>query len=85
MNTLHVKKGDVIRVLTGKDKGKTGKVIKTLPKDNQVIVEGINVYKKHVRPRTQQEKGQTVMVPRPMSVANVGPVDRASKRKLSRA
>ncbi|MCL5011902.1 MAG: 50S ribosomal protein L24 [Patescibacteria group bacterium] len=81
MNTLHIKKGDTVRVRTGRDKGKTGKVIKALPKENQVIVEGINVYKKHVRPRTQQEKGQTVMVPRPISVANVGSVERNSKRK----
>ncbi|MFA7201914.1 MAG: 50S ribosomal protein L24 [Candidatus Paceibacterota bacterium] len=71
MNSLHVKKGEVVRILTGKDKGKTGKIIKCLPTQNKVIVEGINVYKKHVRPRTQQEKGQTVLVPRPLHVSNV--------------
>ncbi len=71
MNSLHVKKGELVRILTGKDKGKTGKIIKCLPTQSKVIVEGINVYKKHVRPRTQQEKGQTVLVPRPLHVSNV--------------
>jgi large subunit ribosomal protein L24 len=75
MNTLHIKKGDTVRVITGKDKNKTGKVIKCLPSLNRVIVEGINIYKKHVRPRTQQEKGQTVMVPRPIHASNVARIE----------
>lgn len=78
---MHVKKGDTVRVITGKDKGKTGKVIKCLPSLNRVIVEGINVYKKHVRPRTQQEKGQTVMVPRSIHASNVVVVERGSYSK----
>ena len=78
---LHVKKGDTIRVITGKDKGKTGKVIKCLIEDNKVIVEGINVYKKHVRPRNAQEKGQTVLVPRPLHVSNVALVEASTFKK----
>jgi len=81
MNTLHVKKGDTIRVITGKDKGKTGKVIKCLVKDGKVIVEGINIYKKHVRPKNAQEKGQTVLVPRPLQVSNVALVEAATFKK----
>lgn len=80
MNSLHVKKGEMVRILTGKDKGKTGKIIKCLPDQEKVIVEGVNVYKKHVRPRTQQEKGQTVLVPRPLHVSNVAS-EEAPKKK----
>jgi large subunit ribosomal protein L24 len=81
MNNLRIKKGDTIRVITGKDKGKTGKIIKVSPRDNKVIVEGINVYKKHVRPRTQQEKGQTVLVPRPIHASNVENIEKKNSSK----
>ena len=55
-----IKKGDAVAILTGKDKGKTGKVLHIYKKTDRVLVEGINVYKKHVRPKTQQEKGQVI-------------------------
>lgn len=71
MNTLHVKKGDTVKVITGKDKGKTGKVLKALPSQNKVLVEGVQMYTKHVRPRKQGEKGQAVVIPRPIHVSNV--------------
>ena len=54
---LHVKSGDTVLVLTGKDKNKTGKVISASPKDNTVIVEGVNIITKHRKPRSQQDKG----------------------------
>ena len=60
MNKLHVRKDDTIVVLSGKDKGKQGKVLETSPKENKVIVEGINMVTKHVKPRHQGEAGGIV-------------------------
>lgn len=53
MEKLHVKEGDTVVVLSGKDRGKKGKVLETSPKEHKVIVEGINVATKHVKPRKQ--------------------------------
>lgn len=71
---MKIKKGDNVKVLTGKDRGKTGKVITVDPGNERVTVEGLNLYKKHVRPRRQGEKGQLISVPRPLHVSNVLPV-----------
>ena len=68
---MHVKKGDTVKILTGDDKGKTAKVIRALPRENKVVVEGVNVIKRHERPRRQGVKGQIVERPMPMSVSNV--------------
>ena len=57
MNNIHVKTGDTVVVLSGKDKGKQGKVLEVSPKENKVIVEGINVVSKHVKPRRAGETG----------------------------
>ena len=57
MNTLHVKSGDTVVVLSGKDKGKQGKVLIADPKGGKVIVEGVNVATKHQKPRKQGEEG----------------------------
>lgn len=68
---MKVKKGDNVLILAGKDKGKTGKIMKSLPKEMRVLVEGINLRKKHVRPKREGEKGQIVEVAVPMDVSNV--------------
>lgn len=60
MNNLHVKTGDTVVVISGKSKGKKGKVLVTSPKEKKVIVEGINVVTKHVKPRTQMQGGSIV-------------------------
>ena len=60
MNNLHVKTGDNVMVISGKDKGKTGKVLQTSPKEGKVIVEGLNMVTKHVKPRRQGEQGGIV-------------------------
>ena len=57
MNNLHVKTGDNVMIISGKDKGKTGKVLQTSPKEGKVIVEGLNMVTKHVKPRRQGEQG----------------------------
>ena len=57
MNKMSIKKGDTVVVLSGKDKGKQGKVLAAMPADRKVIVEGINVVSRHTRPRKQGEEG----------------------------
>ena len=59
-NKVHVKTGDTVVVLSGKDKGKKGKVLQVSPKEGKVIVEGLNVATKHVKPRRQGEQGGIV-------------------------
>ena len=60
MNKMHIKKGDTVVVLSGKDKGKKGKVLSVLPKQNKAIVEGVALATKHTRPRRQGETGGIV-------------------------
>jgi len=57
---MHVKKGDSVIVLTGKDKGKTGKILKAFPRENQVLVEGINIKKVHERAKKSGAKGSII-------------------------
>ena len=68
---MKVKKGDLVLITAGKDKGRTGKIVKALPKDLKVLVEGINLKKKHVRPRREGEKGQVVEIPAALNVSNI--------------
>jgi large subunit ribosomal protein L24 len=68
---MKIKKGDNILITAGKDKGRTGKVIRALPKDLKVLVEGINLKKKHVRPKRQGEKGQVIEVPAVLDISNI--------------
>ena len=60
MNKLHVRKDDMVVILSGKDKGKKGKVLETSPKEQKLIVEGVNMVTKHVKPRRQGEAGGIV-------------------------
>ena len=68
---MKIKKGDKVIVISGKDKGKTGKVAKAIPTESKVVIEGINVLKKHRKARKSGEKGQIVEVSMPMHVSNV--------------
>ena len=58
-------------MLAGKDRDKTGKVLRVFPQERKVIVEGLNIVKKHSRPRKEGEKGQRVEIPRKITVSNV--------------
>ena len=71
MKKLHVKTGDTVIVSSGDDKGKTGKVLEVSPKEGKVIVEGINIVKKHVRPRPPKENGGIVEVEAAMYASKV--------------
>ncbi len=75
---MKIKKGDTILVITGKDRGKKGKVLRALPKENKISVDGVNLLKKHVSPQKQKQEqqrvkktGQIVEFPAPISVSNV--------------
>jgi large subunit ribosomal protein L24 len=68
---MKIIKGDSVLITAGKDKGRTGKIIKALPKEQKVLVEGINLKKKHVRPKKEGEKGQVVEIPATLDVSNV--------------
>ena len=68
---MDIKKGDIVKVLTGKNRGKTGKVLNADQKTARVSVEGVNLYKKHVRPKRQGEKGEVVELLRPVNISNV--------------
>ncbi|MBP6866309.1 MAG: 50S ribosomal protein L24 [Candidatus Pacebacteria bacterium] len=72
---MKFKKGDNVIVTTGKDKGKKGTIIRTLPDKNKVVVEGLNLTKKHQRPRKSGEKGSTITLAMPINVSNVMAVD----------
>ncbi len=68
---MHIKKGDTVVILTGKDKGKSGKVTLSIPKENKVIIDGLNVLKRHQRPRKQGQKGQVIEKSMPIHASNV--------------
>lgn len=68
---MKIKKGDTVLIIKGKDKGKTGKVIKALPKENRIIVEGLNLVKKHLKPKRAGEKGKIIEKPAPLHVSKV--------------
>ena len=68
---MKLKKGDNVKVLSGKDRGKTGKVLAVFYDDAKILVEGVNLFKKHRRPKKQGEKGEVVTVPRPLHMGKV--------------
>ncbi|WP_161878070.1 50S ribosomal protein L24 [Alkalibacterium sp. MB6] len=72
---MFVKSGDKVRVMTGKDRGKEGTVVTAMPKQNKVIVEGINMIKKHTRPTGMGQEGGIVEKEAPIHVSNVQLVD----------
>lgn len=74
-NKLHVKKEDTVIVISGKDKGKKGRVIAAYPRQNRVLVEGVNMIKKHARPSHQNPQGGILNQEAPIHVSNVMLVD----------
>lgn len=74
MPKLKIKKGDQVIVLSGEDKGKTGEVVKSMPKDSKVVVQGINLVKRHTKP-SQTTPGGIVTKEAPIDISNVSIVD----------
>ena len=72
---MKIKKGDNVKIITGKDKGKSGKIVRVLVKENKVIVDGLNMMKKHQRPRKSGEKGSMMNMAMPINASNVKKAD----------
>ena len=70
--TMKIKKGDTVQILAGKDRTRRGKVIRVLPDAGKIVIEGLNLRKKHTRPRRQGEKGRIIDFPAPLPVSRVG-------------
>ena len=68
---MKIKKGDKVKILVGKDRGKTGKVLQIFADKNRASVEGLNLAIKHIRPRREGEKGQRIEFPSPMDLSNL--------------
>ena len=68
---MKIKKGDKVKVISGKDRGKSGKVLKVAEKLKKVSVAGINLRIKHMRPKKEGEKGQRIQFPAPMDISNI--------------
>jgi len=68
---MKIKKGDTVLIILGKDRGRKSKVLRAFPKELKILVEGINLKKKHVRPKREGEKGQIVQIPAPIQISNV--------------
>ena len=77
---MNFKVGDEVVVITGSDKGKTGKIIKTLKAENKVVVEGVHVVKKHEKP-TAMSTGGIIEVEAPISASNVMIIDPKTKKR----
>lgn len=71
MTKLQIKTGDQVVIIAGKNKGKSGKVLQTFPKLNRVVVEGVQMTKRHLRSRRTDDKGQIVEFPMPVHASNV--------------
>lgn len=67
---MKLKKGDQVKIISGKERGKSGSVLRVFPAESRITVEGINLYKKRTRPKQQGQKGETVMVARPFAASN---------------
>lgn len=76
---MHVKKGDKVTVISGKDKGKSGVILRALPKENTVIVEGVALYKRHLK-GSAGKVGQIVERSRPINASNVKAVESAKAK-----
>lgn len=68
---MKIKKNDQVLIISGKDKSKKGKVLEVFPLENRLIIENINLVKKHRRPRRQGEKGQVIEIPKSLHISNV--------------
>ncbi|MEO1001973.1 MAG: 50S ribosomal protein L24 [Cyanobacteria bacterium J06638_7] len=68
---LRIKKGDTVQVIAGKDKGKTGEVLRTLPYDNRVVVQGVNLRTRHIKPTQEGESGRIVTEEASLHASNV--------------
>ncbi len=79
---MKIKKNDIVQIVQGKDAGKKGKVLRAMPKINKIVVEGLNLAIKHVRPKREGEKGQRVKMAMPFDVSNAMLICPRCKKKI---
>lgn len=72
---MHVKKGDTVQILSGDDKGRTGKIVRAFPAENKVVIDGMNTVKKHQRANREGQKGQVVERAMPMHASKVAKIE----------
>jgi len=77
---MQLRKNDYVIIIAGKEKGKKGKIVKVLPVLNKVVVEGLNMIKKHQRPKKSNEKGQVIKMAMPIHASNAMIVDPKTER-----
>jgi large subunit ribosomal protein L24 len=77
---LHIKKGDLVKIIAGDHKGATGKVLRVIPGQNRVVIQGHNLAQKHVRPSRRNPQGGRINVEQPIHISNVLPVNPKSSR-----
>ena len=77
---MRIKVGDNVRVITGSNKGKEGKVLQVLKNENKVVIDGVNVVKKHVKPNRQNESGGILEVEAPIHASNVKLIDKKAEK-----
>ena len=82
---MKIKVGDNVRVITGSNKGKEGKVLNVLRKDNRVVVDGVNIVKKHVKPNRTNESGGILEVEAPIHISNVKVLTKETKKETKKA
>ena len=78
---MKIKVGDNVRVITGSNKGKEGKVIKVFRTENKVLIDGVNIIKKHVKPNRENETGGILEVEAPLHISNVKVVSKETKKE----
>ena len=81
---MKLKVGDNVRVITGSNKGKEGKVLKVFRKENKVLINGVNIVKKHVKPNRQNETGGILEVEAPIHISNVKVQDKKEKKETKK-
>lgn len=79
---MKIKKGDNVLIIKGKWRGKIGKVLKALPKNSKIIVQGVNIVKKHQRPRKAGQKGQILGIESPIFISNVKLICKNCKKPI---
>lgn len=87
---LKIRKGDMVQVIAGDDKGKKGRVLEVISETNRVLVEGINIVSRHTKPNAQNQQGGIIKKEAPLNISNVKVLDKAGKatrvgRKLNDA
>ena len=82
---MKVKVGDTVKIIAGADKGKEGKVIRTLKNEQRVVVEGVHIVKRHSKPRMTNESGSIIEIEAPIHVSNVKVITEAEAKEIKKA